>query len=135
MGCFLEVFRSFTAGIPEEELAARRLTLTEVYRDLMLADCTEPRARFWGITGEIHSSPSYQETQAWAEAFARSGFGGIRYLLRHDPSQRLAGVALFGPAGSAPEFPVGRRLPIGDELIREVERRFGVRALAPPETL
>ena len=111
------------------------MTLTEVHRDLMLADCTEPRARFWGITGEIHSSPSYQETQAWAEAFARSGFGGIRYLLRHDPSQRLAGIALFGPAGSASEYPGGRRQPISHELVREVENRFGIRVLAPSEPI
>jgi hypothetical protein len=109
------------------------LTLTEPHRELVLADCTEPRARFWGITGEIHSSPSYQETQAWAEAFARSGFDGIRYLLRHDPSQRLAGIAVFGPAGPRPEYPVGRRQPIGDELILEVENRFGIRSLAPPD--
>ena len=64
-------------------------------------------------------------------AFADAGFDGIHYLLRHDPSQRLAGVALFGPAG-APPWPFTPGDPIGLALIEEAERRFGLRVMPAP---
>jgi hypothetical protein len=54
------------------------------------------------------------------------GVDGVRYLLRHDPAQRLAGVVLFGPAGSHPELPVDSGEPIGKDILDEVYRRFGV---------
>jgi hypothetical protein len=129
MGCFLEVFRSFRAAVPSEELDSRRLARIEVHRDLVLADPTEPRARFWGITGEIHSTHFYEQTQAWAETFANAGFDGIRYLLRHDPSQRQAGIALFGPREPLEKYPAGESHTIDRELILDVEKRFGIRVI------
>jgi RES domain len=102
----------------------------ELPREMNLADCTVQQARAWGITAEIHSTPRYEETQAWAHAFAQAGFDGIRYLLRHDPAQRLAGVALFGPAGSPPEFPADPGEPIGNEIIEKVHRRFGIQVIS-----
>ena len=99
--------------------------------EVLLADCTEERARALGVTGEIHSTADYAQTCRWAAALAAAGFGGIRYLLRHDPAQPLAGVALFGPAGEAP-WPAPPGEPIGLDLQREVEARFGVRILPVP---
>jgi RES domain len=131
-GCFLEVFRSYPVAVPEEELSARLLTRIELPRGLELADCTDSRTRVWGLTAEIHSTPAYQETQAWAEAFARLGFDGLRYFVRHDPSQQLAGIALFGPAGSPAGLPESRGGPIREEVLHEVERRFGIKVLSAP---
>ena len=54
------------------------------------ADCTISAARKFGITGAIHTQPDYTVPQAWAEAFAAAGFGGIRYRVSHDPAQREA---------------------------------------------
>ena len=98
--------------------------------EVLLADGTEERARALGVTGEIHSTPDYAQTCRWAAALAAAGFGGIRYLLRHDPAQRLAGVA-SAPRGRSPGL---HRLgePIGLDLQREVEARFGVRILPVP---
>jgi RES domain len=128
-GCILEVFRSFTTTIPRLELDSRRLLRIKLSRDVRLADCTAERCRSWGITAEIHSTPRYEETQAWADAFARAGFDGIRYLLRHDPAQRLAGVVLFGPAGSPEDLPDHPGDPIGEEALEEIRRRFGIQIL------
>jgi hypothetical protein len=129
-GCFLEVFREF-ATIPETEVQIRNLARIETERPLSLADCTTESARVWGITAEIHSSPDYKKTQDWAAAFARAGFDGICYLLRHDPAQRLTGIALFGPEGSQPGFPVAASEPIGTDLLQRVEDRFGIRVKQP----
>lgn len=113
--------------MPKEEILIRRLTRIELERTLSIADCTAEGARAWGLTAEIHSSPDYAKTQDWAAAFARSGFDGICYFLRHDPAQRLTGIALFGPAGSPAGFPPGTSAPIGKGLIDRVAKRFGLR--------
>ncbi len=122
----MEVFRSVTTAIPRQEIDSRRLLRVELSRDVRLADCTSEQCRSWGITAEIHSTPRYEETHAWADAFARAGFEGIHYLLRHDPAQRLAGVVLFGPAGSPADIPGRPGEPIGEEVLEEIRRRFGI---------
>ncbi len=127
-GCVLEVFRSFTRSIPKGELDSRRLLRFELLQDVRVADCTAERARLWGITGEIHSTPVYEDTHAWADAFARAGFQGIRYLLRHDPAQHLAGVVLFGPAGSPVNLPDISGEPIDEKVLDEIQRRFGIQS-------
>lgn len=126
-GAFLEVFRNFPAAVPEAEVRSRSLSRIELLEEVALADCTEARARLWGLTAEIHSTPHYEETQAWASAFARSGFQGVRYLLRHDPSQSSAGFALFGPADSISGHTGAVQTgPINPDLLAEIERRFGI---------
>ena len=111
------------------DIQLRRLTRIELPRALSIADCTAEHARAWGITAEIHSSPDYAKTQDWATAFARAGFDGICYFLRHDPAQRLTGIALFGPAGSPSGFPSGATEAIGTDLIQAVADRFGIQVI------
>lgn len=97
-----------------------------------LADCTSSRSRAFGITAEVHSTPNYEITQAWAAAFESAGFHGIHYFLRHDPGQRLTGVALFGPAGAgtgASGYPPGLVRPIGPDILAEAASRFGILTL------
>jgi hypothetical protein len=129
VGCFLEVFRPWML-VPEAELEIRRIVRLDL-PPVLLADCSSGLCREFGLTGEIHSTPDYALTQAWAAAFAAAGFDGIRYLLRHDPGQRLAGIAFFGPAGAASR-PFHPSEPIGAGVIEEAERRFGVRVIPTP---
>lgn len=129
VGCFLEVFRFWTL-VPEAELVVRRLVRLDL-PPVLLADCSSGRCREFGLTGDIHSTPDYAVTQAWAAAFAAAGFDGVRYLLRHDPGQLLAGIALFGPAGAA-DWSFNPGETIGPAVIEEAGRRFGVRVLPTP---
>jgi hypothetical protein len=92
---------------------------------LRLADCAVDEARRFGITLEIEASDDYELCRRWAEAFAGTGFAGVRYRLRHDPSGSLPGIALFGAAGDA-DWAVESSGPIPDALIREAEQRFGI---------
>jgi hypothetical protein len=116
--------------VPEPELAARRIARLDL-PPVLLADCSSGLCREFGLTGELHSTLDYPLTQAWAAAFAGADFDGILYLLRHDPGQRLVGVALFGPAGASGQ-PFTPGDPIGRDVIEEAERRFGVRVMPAP---
>ena len=70
-------------------------------------------------------------TQRWASAFAEAGFGGIRYLVSHDPARRLVGIGLFGPAAS-PDWPAGDSAQLGADLLTIARRRFGILVLPAP---
>jgi hypothetical protein len=63
-----------------------------------------------------------------------AGFAGIRYWVRHDPAQKLHGVALFGPAGatSGPQDARGISEAIPEELIEQGRARFGYRIVPRP---
>lgn len=130
VGAFVEVFREMRV-IPDLEVLARRISIIHVTTPVRLADCTAPSAAAFGITAAIHSSEDYVKTQTWAGAFAGAGFGGVRYLVSHDPAQRNVGVALFGPAGAASR-PVFSTDPISSRLISTAERLFGYRVIPIP---
>ncbi len=99
-----------------------------------LADCASSRARAYGLTAEIHSTPDYTVTQAWAARLSEAGFGGMRYFLRHDPGQHLVGIALFGPAGVPHWAAAGGETGevIAPSTLAEVEHRFGIRVVPTP---
>jgi hypothetical protein len=124
VGAFIEVFRVATV-IPEAEVEARSLSSLVPSTRARLADCTVSAARKFGITGAIHTQPDYTVPQIWAEAFAAAGFGGIRYRVSHDPSQRELGAVLFGDAGE-PSLPVRRTEPIPASVIEAARQRFGL---------
>jgi hypothetical protein len=124
VGAFIEVFRVETV-IPEGEVEARALSTVAPPKRVSLADCTVSAARKFGITGAIHTQPDYALPQAWAEAFAAAGFGGIRYRLSHDPAQKELGVALFGPAG-AQSLPVRATEAVPAVVVEEARQRFGL---------
>jgi len=130
VGAFIEVFRDFTF-VDAADVSARVLARMRTPRDVVLADCTSTRARGFGVTAAVHSTADYAATQAWATAFQNRGFHGVRYFCGHDPSQDELGIALFGEAGEA-DHPVVDTGSIGGELLRTVERRFGVRVLPAP---
>lgn len=126
LGAFVEVFRA-PGGVGPRELAAVGLARLRPPRGLRLADTTVARARRFGVTLELSSTPDYTLTRAWARALADAGFDGVRHRLRHDPSGALLGVALFGAAGEAPWRWTSRTIP--DDVLTEARRRFGILVL------
>jgi hypothetical protein len=131
LGSFLEVFRDVRL-IDEADIQSRRISSLRAPRNLRLADCTSQRARGFGVTGEIHMTEDYDRTQRWAAAFAGAGYYGIRYYLRHDPSLRLAGVAVFGQTASSRRWRKPRTGSIDEHLLQQARRRFGIRVLPVP---
>ena len=124
VGAFIEVFRVETV-IPEPALDARALSRVVSPKRARLADCTVSKARRFGITGAIHTQPDYELPRAWAAAFARAGFDGIRYRLSHDPAQREVGVAVFDESGEH-DYAVRKTEPVPAEVIDEAWQRFGL---------
>jgi hypothetical protein len=100
-----------------------------VPREMVLADCTQPNARGFGMTAEIHSTPNRRLTQQWAAAFDHAGYDGIRYLVRHDPSQQNVAIALFESAGEA-SWPAQSPNTISAVLLTQMKNTFGIRVAA-----
>jgi hypothetical protein len=124
LASFVEVFRDFNP-IPRHLIEERAISSLILGRDIRLADCTSRQSRRFGVTAAIHSGTDYGLTQKWAAAFAQDQFGGIRYFISHDPSQRLVGIALFGRSNSES----GSMRPIPEEVLLAAEREFGLRTL------
>jgi len=124
LGAFVEVFRD-TMIVSQLVVEARRLSRPRVARRVRVADCTSRRARSFGVTAGIHSSPEYRVTQAWASAFTAYGFDGIRYLVSHDPAQRCVGIALFGRSGAV-RGRAASTVAIPEDLIRTAADEFGI---------
>lgn len=131
LGSFVEVFTDVTL-VAEADVDERKLAALHAPRSFKLADCTDERSRGFGCTGEIHTTVDYELTQEWARAFIDAGFEGVRYLVRHDPAQRRVGIALFGSAGEAEDWPKPRTEEINQGLLRDVARRFGIHVLPRP---
>lgn len=77
----------------------------------------------------------YADSQTFAVQALEAGFDGVRHLVRHDPAQKLHGLALFSraaaPAPADPLWP-GNSSAIPETLVRAAERRFGYRVLPTP---
>jgi hypothetical protein len=135
LGAWVEVFRSALV-IAERDARARRLCSPALMRDVILADVTTRGALGFGITASLGAGEDYGASQEFAAAAADEGFGGIRYFVRHDPSQSLVGVALFGPAGAAArhdrEWPAEPDIEIPQELIEAAADAFGYRVVPAP---
>ena len=92
-----------------------------------LAATTAARAAQFALTKEISTIVPYRLRHAWAVAWRRHGFAGVRHELGHDPRARASGAALFGPSG-APPWPEGR----GESLTGQALAAAGVAALGVP---
>jgi hypothetical protein len=126
---FIEVFKD-TKPVARADVEARRVATLRVSGGIHLADCTQRAARAFGITATTNASADYTLTHPWAQAFHRSGFGGVRYFLSHDPAQQCIGIALFGATGPAVS-PVHADEPIGADMITAA-REFGILVLPTP---
>ncbi len=134
LGAWVEVFRKRQL-LPEAEIAQRSLLAVTLKRSLRLADITSRRALSFGITASLGADERYENSQAFASQALQEGFDGVRYLLRHDPAQKLHGLVLFAQAGAPdptdPRWPTGSEA-ISDALVADAQRLFGYRVLPTP---
>jgi hypothetical protein len=136
LGAFIEVFRK-TLLIAEADVTERSLSTVAMGRSLRLANLTSRRALGFGVTASLGASEDYRPSRAFAADAVTAGFDGVRYLARHDPSQRLYSVALFAPAGGVdptdPDWPQPQQTQaIPQALIEDANRRFHYRVLPAP---
>ncbi len=131
LGAWIEVFRKQML-LSEAEIRERSLFSVELGRPLRLADLTSRRALSFGVTASLGANEEYEASQAFATDAVAAGFAGVRYLVRHDPAQKLYGIALFGDPGADPSWPPGTDRGIPDDVITEARRAFGYRVLPPP---
>jgi hypothetical protein len=135
IGAWIEVYRRQML-LAEAAVSERWLMSVRLGRDLRLADLTSRRALQFGVTASLGADEQYDASQAFAVDALGAGFAGIRYLVRHDPAQKLYGIALFGEAGEQPGNEHAEASifdhPIPDELVAEARRRFGYRVLPRP---
>jgi hypothetical protein len=111
--------------ISREFIEERRLRKVAVPRPVELADLASRKAARFGVTLEIGTLVPYDLTRAWALRLRQTGVGGLRYLVRHDPSGR-DGIALFGAAGGRTSWRRGRETPISDEVLEALAGETGV---------
>jgi RES domain-containing protein len=134
LGAWVEVFRKRQL-LAEAEVAERSLLAVTLGRDLRLADLTSRRALSFAVTASLGASEQYHESQTFAAQAIEAGFDGVRYLVRHEPAQKLYGLALFGQAGNTdpadPLWPADSQA-IPDALVRDAQRLFGYRVLPTP---
>jgi hypothetical protein len=116
---------------PESLLQGRLLRALRLPHRHRVANCLAQRASKW-VTAEISTLTPYDVPQAWAKAFYRTGFKGVRYAPRHSTSRRTYSVAAFGPAGERREWPSGRTLPLGAIQLRRLRERCGITVFTTP---
>jgi hypothetical protein len=131
VGAFIEVFRS-VPFVAQPEVDARLLARIRVPDERRLADCTAARARRFGLTAAIHSTPDSELCRRWAESFAAATFAGIRYQVSQDPSMTEIGIALFGNVGVDESLGVDEDGPIPADVLEDVRTTFGVVVLPIP---
>jgi hypothetical protein len=136
LGAFVEVFRT-RMELDIADIERLHLSHVTLGRDLRLADLCARRALKYGVTAQLGADGDYEASQAFASTVAAVGFDGIRWWLRHDPAQKLVGIALFGPCGlpsdaGTARWPQGHARPLSDQLLVSARRRFGYRLLPRP---
>ncbi len=135
LGAWVETFRKQMKWA-DQDIRARHLQMVALGRDLRLANLISRRALRFGVTATIGADEEYDESQDFARKALREGFDGLRYLVRHDPSQRLVGIALFGPEGEAghgdPDWPLGVDGAIPPDILAEAQRAFGYEIVPTP---
>ena len=133
LGAWVEVFRKEMV-LSERAVRDRALSTVKLGSDVRLADITSRRALQFGVTASLGANDQYADSQQFAVRALESGFGGIRYFVRHDPAQKLYGIALFGTAGGYRQPPTAliTDAPVPHDLIEQAEALFGYRVLPQP---
>lgn len=128
LGAFIEKFGDLRY-VSRELVDAHRLAYLQVPAT-RIADATNRQALRWGVTAELAVGGDYAGAQEWALRLFQAGFGGIWYTARHDPKGDLHSIALFGKPGFHEEaFAGGWSEPIADDLLADVDARFGIEVL------
>jgi hypothetical protein len=135
LGAFVETLQNFrTVPLPRAELVNRKVYAYDVGHALVLADVTTNQAGGFGVDASASASSGgyYAGSQALAVGFFDAGFAGIRYRVRHDLSQDLIGIALFGPAGPQPDNLLdGQDHDIGEALVTRACKETYFRTQGP----
>jgi len=86
------------------------------------------------VTATLSAGDDYAAGQEFAAAAIQAGYEGMRYWVRHDQRQQLAGVSLFAPEGrgATSDWVTGRDDPVGQALIKEAATAFGYRVSPTP---
>ena len=135
VGALLEVIgpEIDEGAVSEDFVAARRLrklALPHAHRAFNLG---ARRAAGFGVTAEIHTIVPYALPQAWAVALRTADAEALLYRLRHDPSFKGDGVALFGKDGERKHWKRGREIVIDRVLREKLRRKCNIRILPIPK--
>lgn len=133
LGAWVEVFRK-EMQLSERAVGDRALFTVALGTDLRLADLTSRRALQFGVTASLGAAEDYTGSHRFAARALEAGFAGVRYFVRHDPAQKLYGVALFGDPGESagPATASGADAPVSQALVDEAQARFGYRIVPTP---
>lgn len=130
LGALIERFDGIDV-IPQGDLDERRVSILGRGSPLRLADCTSSHARSFDVDLALSAGSDYTRTQRFAAWFRDSGFQGVRYFLRNDPTATPIGVALFGPCGEQ-DLPVLSTSPLEEATLDEAARAFGIQVVPLP---
>lgn len=110
-----------------EAVKGRKVAMVKFGEVPRLAHLCSPAAiSVAGMTREIHTTPDYEKTQAWALYFKTKGFEGVHYLPRHTMDNDHRSYALFGRKSDPHPMPEGERMLI------DVVREAGIEVTTPP---
>lgn len=135
IGAWLEVFRSALI-VASEDVRRRRLFSTRPPRRIRTADLLSPKARAYGITGDVHTVDGLSSTRVWAQRLHEAGFRALLGKVRHDPALRERSLTLLDRAGG--HEPFGWRWRRKIERLDDVDgllstaSSYGFRVLEPP---
>lgn len=125
LGAFVETLGRFKF-LTQELIDERALSSLSLTRPLRFADITHKSIiGSFGIAGEISAGPDYEASQQWAERFHKTGFDGVFYAARHDPSFTERSVAVFGNEESGAKLFEVVTEAIPHELVKEACAEFG----------
>lgn len=135
LGAFIEAFRTMRV-VAEADVQARRLSTITLEADLTVVNLTVKKALSGGITAAIASGADYSAAQRLASDL-QGQCDGVRYRARHDLSQQLICVALFGPQGDLmtdPDsgLPAPQTTAIPGAVLDDATRLFGYSILPTP---
>jgi len=131
LGAWVEVFRLQMVWA-ESVVAQRRLLSVELGRDLKLADLSSSRALRFGVTATLAAGTDRDVSQAFAAEAIEAGYDGVRYWVRHDPTQNRPGYAIFDAAGESANWPAAPSVPLSQEPVAEASRTYGYKILPRP---
>lgn len=135
IGAFIEAFRTIRT-LTEADIQARALSTIVLQEDLVVANLAVKRALSAGVTAALTSGAEYEEPQQLASDL-QGEVDGIRYRARHDLTQQLISIALFGAEGDRTSdptagLPVPETEAIPHAVLEEAERLFGYVILPTP---
>ena len=138
VGAWLEVFGG--TGLVDAADVRRRALATAVRSggDLHLVDLASRRAAAAGVSLDLSATDDYARPQQVARDADERGAGGVRALLRRDPSGRSTNLALFGNAGAPSRqfgWRVSRSAPWHEAALLRELTGLGIRVAEVPHDL